>query len=45
VSRAEIVEAAALALALSGSVADWPARYVFQVLEAIETEQAAKRDV
>jgi hypothetical protein len=38
------VETAALALALSGSVADWPARYVFKVLDEIE-DQAAERNV
>jgi hypothetical protein len=33
------VEATALSVALCGSVADWPARYVFKVLEDIETEE------
>lgn len=38
------METAALALALGGSVADWPARYVFKVLDEIE-DQAAEKDV
>lgn len=36
-NRKEILEATAVALALSGSVADWPARFVFKVLEELET--------
>ena len=38
-SREEILEAAAVAIALCGSVADWPVRYVFRVLEEIESEE------
>jgi hypothetical protein len=38
-SREEILEATAVALALNGSVADWPARYVFKVLEEIEDQK------
>jgi hypothetical protein len=34
------VETAALALALSGSVADWPVRYVFKLLDEIEDQVA-----
>jgi AhpD family alkylhydroperoxidase len=37
-SRQEILEATAVAVALCGSVADWPARYVFKVLEDIGDE-------
>jgi len=39
VSRQEIMEATAVALALNGSVADWPARYVFKILEDIENDE------
>jgi len=39
VSRQEILEAAAVSVALSGAVADWPARYVFKVLEDIENDE------
>ena len=36
------MEATAVALALSGSIADWPARFVFKVLEELESTE--KRD-
>ena len=36
VSRQEILESTAVAVALCGAVADWPARYVFKILEDIE---------
>ena len=39
VSRQEILEATAVAAALCGSVADWPARYVFKILEDIENDE------
>jgi hypothetical protein len=39
ISRQEIVEATAVSVALCGSVADWPARYVFKVLEDIESDE------
>jgi alkylhydroperoxidase/carboxymuconolactone decarboxylase family protein YurZ len=39
VSRQEILEATAVAVALCGAVADWPARYVFKILEDIENEE------
>lgn len=35
-TRKEVVETAAVALALGGGVVQWPARYVFRVLEDIE---------
>lgn len=35
VGRQEILETTALAVALNGAVADWPARYVFKVLDDI----------
>ena len=38
-SRQEILEATAVSGALSGAVADWPARYVFKVLEDIEEDE------
>ena len=38
-SRQEILEAVAVSVALSGAVADWPARYVFKVLEDIESDE------
>jgi alkylhydroperoxidase/carboxymuconolactone decarboxylase family protein YurZ len=37
-SREEILETTAVALALSGSMADWPARFVFRVLEELEIQ-------
>jgi hypothetical protein len=33
------LEATAVAVALCGSVADWPARYVFKILEDIENDE------
>ena len=39
VSREEIMETTAIALALSGSIADWPARFVFKVLEELENQK------
>jgi hypothetical protein len=39
-SRDEILEAAAVALALNGAAADWSVRFVFQVLDDIEKESA-----
>jgi len=33
------METAAVALALSGSIADWPARFVFKVLEELENQE------
>jgi AhpD family alkylhydroperoxidase len=35
-TRKEVVETAAVALALGGGVVQWPARYVFRVLEDLE---------
>ena len=35
-SREEILETTAVASALSGSMADWPARFVFNVLEQLQ---------
>lgn len=39
VSRQEILETTAVAVALCGSIADWPARYVFKTLEDIENDE------
>jgi hypothetical protein len=39
IRREEILEATAVALALSGSIADWPARFVFKVLEKLEGKE------
>jgi hypothetical protein len=33
------LETTAVAVALCGSVADWPARYVFKILENIENDE------
>ena len=33
------METTAIALALSGSIADWPARFVFKVLEELENQK------
>jgi hypothetical protein len=33
------MEAVAVSVALCGSVADWPARYVFKILEDIEMDE------
>jgi len=33
------LEATAVSVALSGAVADWPARYVFKTLEDIEEDE------
>ena len=41
-SRQEILEATAVSVALCGAVADWPARYVFKVLEDIEKNDAER---
>jgi len=38
-SRDEILEATAVAVALGGGMADWPARFVFKVLEELESKQ------
>jgi hypothetical protein len=34
------LEATAVSVALSGAVADWPARYVFKILEDIDKDEA-----
>jgi hypothetical protein len=39
-SREEILETTAVALALSGSVADWPSRFVFKVLEELGIQKS-----
>ena len=41
-SREEILEATAVALALSGGMVDWPARFVFKVLEELENQKKDK---
>jgi len=38
-SREEILEATAVSLAPNGGMADWPARFVFKVLEELESQQ------
>jgi alkylhydroperoxidase/carboxymuconolactone decarboxylase family protein YurZ len=35
-TKEEILEATAVAVALGGGVAEWPARFVFKVLEELE---------
>jgi alkylhydroperoxidase/carboxymuconolactone decarboxylase family protein YurZ len=35
-SKQEIQEATAVAIALGGGLAEWPARFVFKVLEELE---------
>jgi AhpD family alkylhydroperoxidase len=37
-SRAEIAEAAALAVVMGGGTSQWPARYVFKVLDELEAK-------
>jgi hypothetical protein len=44
VTRQEILEATAVAVALCGAVSDWPARYVFKVLEDIEEDEKKMAD-
>jgi AhpD family alkylhydroperoxidase len=44
VSREVILEATAVALALSGGIADWPARFVFKVLEELEGQGKDKKE-
>jgi len=39
VSREEIIETTAVAAALSGAVADWPARFVFKLLDDLEKQE------
>lgn len=39
-SRKEILEATAVALALGGGLAQWPARFVFKVLEGLEKKDS-----
>ena len=41
-SRKEIAEALAVALALGGGVAQWPARFAFKVMDDLETRPAAR---
>ena len=43
VSRDEILETTAVAVSLWGEVADWPAGYVFKVLEEIEKDEKAMK--
>jgi AhpD family alkylhydroperoxidase len=38
-SRKEIIEATAVAIALGGGVAEWPARFVFKVLEEAQSSE------
>jgi len=44
-SRSEVVEAVAVAVALGGGVAQWPARFAFEVLEQIEAGAAPSAEV
>ena len=39
-SRKEVIETTAVALALGGGVVQWPARYVFRVLEDLDQSGA-----
>jgi AhpD family alkylhydroperoxidase len=41
-SRKEIIEATAVALALGGGVVQWPARYVFRVLEGTADDDGSE---
>jgi len=41
-SRSEILEAAAVALALGGGLAQWPARFVFKVLDELGAQGERK---
>jgi hypothetical protein len=41
-SRREISEATAVALALGGGVAQWPARFVFKVMDEIGLPQTSE---
>jgi len=38
-TREEILEATAVAIALCGGIAEWPARFVFKVLEELEKSE------
>jgi AhpD family alkylhydroperoxidase len=40
-TRAEVVEAIAVAVALGGGVGQWPARFAFTVLDRLEQDQAS----
>jgi AhpD family alkylhydroperoxidase len=44
-SRKEILEATAVALALGGGVVQWPARFVFKVLDDLDGRKAADKGV
>jgi AhpD family alkylhydroperoxidase len=44
-SRKEVMETTAVALALGGGVVQWPARYVFRVLEDIEKDGTSGKAV
>ena len=39
-SRKEILEATAVALAVCGGTSQWPARFVFKVLEELEIAES-----
>lgn len=41
-SRQQVIEVAAVAVALGGGVAQWPARFVFRVIEEFERENTGK---
>jgi alkylhydroperoxidase/carboxymuconolactone decarboxylase family protein YurZ len=41
-SQEEILETAAVALAIGGGNAQWPVRYVFKVLEELEKSKMQK---
>jgi AhpD family alkylhydroperoxidase len=44
-TRQEVIEAAAVALVLGGGVAQWPARFVFKVLDEVEQAGAPEADI
>jgi AhpD family alkylhydroperoxidase len=41
-TRQQVIEVAAVALALGGGVAQWPARFAFKVLDDVERENAGE---
>lgn len=44
-SQREILEATAVALAMGGGLSQWPARYVFKVLEELESPETDETSV
>ncbi len=44
VTKEEIPEATAVAIALGGGMAEWPARFVFKVLEELDKSEDKDKD-